>query len=861
MAPKKKPSEVGGPSACHPPPPEPTVGGGDAVGRVVAGEDTHGATRSKNRTDDRTSVSVDAPRPSQHTTTQQRHTTGGGIHLLGQGQTGGSRDAPDPRPGTSKAKAPARDPAPSNVVRSPSVSRSSHRSPAFPSTPAEALARAQLLLDFPPAADKAEEWRATIRSLIDFANNDSPQQPSTSRPRQAEKTKPDGDKTAGGATSVHSPPQKQKTPPRRNNADDGSTASSDPRARRDQRQVLDDRRQEDARTTIERRREARRQSDQRAGDAVDARAPGEPGDLPYAAGCPAFTRELRRVQWPSMKNFKPDVPEKYDGKTHPSEFLSVYTIAVQAAGGRDEKILANYFPLVLKPNVRSSWADLCHQFVGAFTGVHKPHGQESDLHILAQKEGESLRKYIQRFSRVQHNIPDVHPAAVISAFHQNVRNRRMREEMAMTKIRDVSELYALADKCARAEEGRKLPGEDAGAGGSDSDDAAPAKKSRRRNNRKKGKKEVLAVEKSGKEAPAKQAQAGGSGKEPAPAAAADKPGSSDKQYCKIHRTKGHDLSNCKRVEYLVEQQKAEYERRDKEKAQGGGEEPSKKRPFNGRGGRRGKAKQRQGDRPPRGRDNDEDDDEDMEDDENSEQEFQKATEVLCVDGDASLHTSHRQLKQWVREVNAAEPPVESRRLLKWSSTPIVFDLEDHPDRTTAVGCLPMLVSPTIRNLKVTKMLVDGGAGLNLISSAVIKKLQIPDGELKETGSFQGINPGRSKPNGKITLPGTFGGELNFRTERITLDVADIPLPYNGILGCPALAKFMAASHYAYNMLKIPGPIGVISVPGDKKDALICADKIYRDAAAAADSKTLAAEAPGGKTKTKPGKSSGQTHLF
>ena len=29
-----------------------------------------------------------------------------------------------------------------------------------------------------------------------------------------------------------------------------------------------------------------------------------------------------------MKNFKPDVPEKYDGKTHLSEFLSIYTIAV-----------------------------------------------------------------------------------------------------------------------------------------------------------------------------------------------------------------------------------------------------------------------------------------------------------------------------------------------------------------------------------------------------------------------------------------------------------------------------------------------------------------------------------------------------
>jgi hypothetical protein len=192
-------------------------------------------------------------------------------------------------------------------------------------------------------------------------------------------------------------------------------------------------------------------------------------------GCPAFTRELRRVQWPNSRNFKPESPEKYDGKTQPSEFLSIYTIVVQASGARDNKILANYFPLVLKPNVRSwlmhlpkdsisSWADLCHEFVGTFTGGHQAPGQESDLHVIPQKEGESLCKYIQRFSWIQRNIPDVHPAAVISTFHQNVRNRKMREELAMNKVRDVAELYALADKCAQAEEGRRLPREDTGAG-------------------------------------------------------------------------------------------------------------------------------------------------------------------------------------------------------------------------------------------------------------------------------------------------------------------------------------------------------------------------------------------------------------
>ena len=83
--------------------------------------------------------------------------------------------------------------------------------------------------------------------------------------------------------------------------------------------------------------------------------------------------------------FKPDVGEKYNGKTHLTEFLSVYTIAMQAAGARDDKVLANYFPLALKPNVMSwlmhppvgsisSLSDMCHEFVGAFTGGHQAPG-------------------------------------------------------------------------------------------------------------------------------------------------------------------------------------------------------------------------------------------------------------------------------------------------------------------------------------------------------------------------------------------------------------------------------------------------------------------------------------------------------
>ena len=101
------------------------------------------------------------------------------------------------------------------------------------------------------------------------------------------------------------------------------------------------------------------------------------------------------------------------------------------------------------------------------------------------------------------------------------------------------------------------------------------------------------------------------------------------------RSKTADKSSC-----LLRSKKAEYERRDKEKDQDGAEGSGKKR--GGQGGRPGKDNQQE--RPARGRDKKQEDDDHNEDDESGGQGFQKATEAMCVDGGASLHTSHRQLK-------------------------------------------------------------------------------------------------------------------------------------------------------------------------------------------------------------------------
>ena len=189
-----------------------------------------------------------------------------------------------------------------------------------PPTPVEALARAQLLLDFPLAAEKLDEWRATIRSLIGIANKDEPRLAGPVGRRSVEPPHASGGRDGGNAATVHSSPphQPSRVSIRRDGApDDISIASSDPWTHRDQRQVLRERAHEEARTTIERRCDARHQSDRRAGPAMDHPTPRGYGGLPYKVGCQAFTRELRQFQWPSHRTFKPDVGKKYNNKTHP----------------------------------------------------------------------------------------------------------------------------------------------------------------------------------------------------------------------------------------------------------------------------------------------------------------------------------------------------------------------------------------------------------------------------------------------------------------------------------------------------------------------------------------------------------------
>jgi uncharacterized protein YprB with RNaseH-like and TPR domain len=65
-----------------------------------------------------------------------------------------------------------------------------------------------------------------------------------------------------------------------------------------------------------------------------------------------------------------------------------------------------------------------------------------------------LRSFIQRFSQVHNTIPHISNASVVVAFMQGMKDEKMLKKLTTHNIQDVAELFSLADKCARAAEGR-----------------------------------------------------------------------------------------------------------------------------------------------------------------------------------------------------------------------------------------------------------------------------------------------------------------------------------------------------------------------------------------------------------------------
>jgi hypothetical protein len=107
---------------------------------------------------------------------------------------------------------------------------------------------------------------------------------------------------------------------------------------------------------------------------------------------------------------------------------------------------------------------------------------------------------------------------------------------------------------------------------------------------------------------------------------------------------------------------------------------------------------------------------------------------------------HKQERREVCSVKVAAPVY-----LDWSDKPITFDQGDHPDHVPSPGKYPLIVDPVIDNVRLTKVLMDGGSRPSGSCRSICPRSR------PVRRPFTGSSPGSaSNPLGNLICPSASG---------------------------------------------------------------------------------------------------------
>ena len=103
--------------------------------------------------------------------------------------------------------------------------------------------------------------------------------------------------------------------------------------------------------------------------------------------------------------------------------------------------------------------------------------------------------------------------------------------------------------------------------------------------------------------------------------------------------------------------------------------------------------------------------------------FPDPEECIMIFGGSDAIWSKHQHMVCYREACAVETAVLA--FLSWSESLIAFDQRDHPSHVTRPGRYPLIVDPIVRKKRLTKVLMDGGSGLNILYIDTLDAMFIP----------------------------------------------------------------------------------------------------------------------------------------
>jgi hypothetical protein len=395
-----------------------------------------------------------------------------------------------------------------------------------------------------------------------------------------------------------------------------------------------------------------------------------------------------------------------------------------------------------------------------------------DLAMVKHEQGETLRKYMRHFFDKRATVVDVTDKEVIDLFQDGLYHRRTFEDFdrrrpsSITKLKDMITSWADEEDKANAKYDAIRGKSKQNAGGSNNNNRDQGSRNNNYSgpNRKRKPDNTVAVI----QHPAKDNSKKTSG------------GFKDllKEKCPWHLEGNHTTEQCYQLRRALKDSPDPHPRHPHDK--------------------KGKKKADEGN--------------------DDFQEPNKTVNVLF----GGLPTKRSQ-KATRRKVLNIEPTVPTP--LRWSEVPITFSRADQWTSFSEPGRFPLVLKPVVAGSRLNKVLIDGGSGLNVLSTKTLKKMKLDITHMltKSTSPFYGIVPGNAAiPLGSVVLLVTLGETReNYRTEYIKFEVADFKTTYHAILGRPAIAMFMAVPHHTYLVLKMPSPAGVLSLQGDLKISFDC----------------------------------------
>ena len=179
-----------------------------------------------------------------------------------------------------------------------------------------------------------------------------------------------------------------------------------------------------------------------------------------------------------------------------------------------------------------------------------------------------------------------------------------------------------------------------------------------------------------------------------------------------------------------------------------------------------------------------------------------------------IHVTKRRSKHALRDIRAVEPVTP--KFNPWLACPFTFDRSDHPTSIWHERLATLVLDPIINGYHLTRVLMGGGNGLNLIYQDIVRKMGIDPTKISHSNTtFKRVIPGpEDRSTGSLILEVVFGSSDNYRSEKLDFYIAPFRSGYQALLGRTDFARFNAVPHYTSLKLKMPGPRGTITASGN-----------------------------------------------